>query len=112
MKISAGRVAGFAANPDPAVSAILVYGPNSGLVREYCNGMATRILEDPNDPFQSIELTSAIINETPTRLVDELLALSFGGGRRLVMVRDAADGITKSLESALDAGANTSACFF
>lgn len=107
MKVSAGRVVGFVANPDPSISAILVYGPNAGLVREHCNSIALKALEDPNDPFQSVELTGAALGETPTRLADELLALSFGGGRRLVTIRDATDGITKSLERALDAGAES-----
>ena len=104
MKISAGRVAGFVANPDPGITAILVYGPNAGLVREHCNSLALCILDDPGDPFRAAELTGAAIMETPTRLADELLALSFGGDRRLVTVRDATDGLTTSLESALDAG--------
>ena len=107
MKVSAGRVAGFVANPDPAISAILVYGPNAGLVREHCDSMAGTILEDPDDPFQSVELTGSAMKETSTRLADEMLALSFGGGRRLVTVRDATDSITKSLESALDAGSES-----
>tara|TARA_R110002110_G_scaffold415612_4_gene651959 strand:+ start:35527 stop:36558 length:1032 start_codon:yes stop_codon:yes gene_type:complete len=105
MKISAGRVTGFVANPDPGISAILVYGPNAGLVREHSNSLARKIIDDPSDPFRAAELTGAAIAETPTRLADELLALSFGGDRRLVTVRDGADGLTKSLESALDAGA-------
>ncbi len=105
MKISAGRVAGFVANPDPGVAAILVYGPNAGLVREYCDSLGRTILDDPKDPFRAAELTSASIADTPSRLADELLALSFGGDRRLVTVRDATDGVTKSLENALDAGA-------
>ncbi|MEP4378098.1 MAG: DNA polymerase III subunit delta [Alphaproteobacteria bacterium] len=105
MKISAGRVAGFVANPDPGITAILVYGPNAGLVHEHCETLAGRILDNPDDPFQSTELTGAAIGENPTRLADELLALSFGGGRRLVTIRDATDGLTKSIESALDAGA-------
>lgn len=105
MKISAGRVAGFVANPDPGISAILVYGPNAGLVHEHCDSMARQVLDDPNDPFRATELTGAAITETPTRLTDELLALSFGGDRRLVTIRDATDSLTKHLESALDAGA-------
>jgi len=107
MKVSAGRIAGFVANPDPAISAILVYGPNAGLVREHCDSIARTILKDPNDPFQSVELTGSAMTDTPTRLADEMLALSLDGGRRLVTVRDATDSITKSLENALDAGSDS-----
>lgn len=105
MKISAGRVAGFVADPDPGVSAILVYGPNAGLVREHCDNLTRTIVDDPKDPFAVAELTGATVGDNPARIADEMLAMSFGGGRRLVIIRDAIDGVTKSLEGALEAGA-------
>ncbi|HCP00742.1 MAG: DNA polymerase III subunit delta [Alphaproteobacteria bacterium] len=104
MKISVGRVGEFVANPDPAASVVLVYGPNAGLVREHCDNIVRKILDNPSDPFRLAELDAATVGKDPTRLTDELLALAFGGGQRVVIVRDASDGITKSLEGALEAG--------
>lgn len=103
MKISAGRVDGFIAQPDPAVRAILIYGPDAGLVRERSLILAHQVVEDLSDPFQVAELTGAMVSEAPARLSDEVLAMSFGGGKRLVLVRDATDGLSASLKSALEA---------
>lgn len=105
MKISAGRVDGFVANPDPETVACLVYGPNTGLVRERCDALAKHVLDDPNDPFRAAEVSMASLGDNPARLADELLAMTFDGGRRLVVVRDATDSLTKTLEAALDAAA-------
>lgn len=107
MKVSAGRVDGFVANPDLSVVACLVYGPNSGLVRERCDALGAHVLEDPNDPFRAVELSPANLSDAPTRLVDEILALSFDGGKRLIVVRDATDSLSKPLETALDEAAGS-----
>ena len=109
MKISAGRVNGFVANPNPRVTAILVYGPDSGLVREHALTLSRKIVDDPTDPFRMAELTGAVIADTPARLADELLAMAFGGGQRLVVVRDAGDSVTAPLKSALEAATDADA---
>ena len=108
MKISAGRVDGFLAQPDPGVMAHLLYGPDTGLVRERAETLARQVVDDRNDPFRVAELSGGTISEAPARLADEILALSFGGGQRLVVVRDAGDTLSTHLKSALEAaqGAN------
>ena len=109
MKISAGRVDGFIAKPDPAITAILIYGPDSGLVRERSLTLANSVVDDLSDPFLAAELTGGMIGETPARLADEMLALSLGGGERLVVVRDATESITTPLKLALEATAEADA---
>ena len=109
MKVSAGRVDGFVANPDPAIVAYLVYGPDTGLARERAQRLIRTVVEDPNDPFRVAELAPAAISDTPSRLADELLAISFGGGERLVVVRDAPDALSGPLKDALDAAAEAGA---
>ncbi len=103
MKISAGRVDEFIAKPDPAIVAVLVYGPDSGLVHERAMSLAHNVVNDLSDPFRVAELTGAAINESPASLADEMLAMSFGGGERLVIIRDAIESVTAPLKSALDA---------
>ncbi|MBS28185.1 MAG: DNA polymerase III subunit delta [Alphaproteobacteria bacterium] len=107
MKVSAGRVDGFVANPDPDIVACLVYGPNTGLVRERCDTLADHVLDDPKDPFRAAELTMASLGDNPARLADELLAMTFDGGQRLIVLRDATDSLTKILEAALDTAGET-----
>lgn len=101
MKVAAGRVDGFVAKPDPSVAVFLFYGPDAGLVHERARRLALQTVDALDDPFRVAELTSASIADTPARLADEMLAVSFGGGERLVIVRDGADSLTNPLKAAL-----------
>ena len=102
MKIAAGRVAAFAKRPDPKVSVALVYGPDAGAVRETSAALLGAVLDDPNDAFRRADLAGPEIARDPARLVDEFCALSMIGGRRVIRLTDAGDGVTKALEMVLD----------
>jgi len=41
MKLAAGRVEGFLRRPDPEIRAVLLYGPDAGLVRERAEALLT-----------------------------------------------------------------------
>ena len=103
MKIAGGRQENFIANPDPAVVCVLLYGPDRGLIRERAVRLGTSVVENIDDPFRVIELTPADLKNDPARLSDEALALSFGGGRRLIRVHEATDGLSKTITTVLDA---------
>lgn len=77
----------FMANPDPKISAILVYGPDRGLVAERARALLARLADDPDDPFSVSILDEAEIAREPDRLSEELNAVAFGGGRRTVTLR-------------------------
>lgn len=104
MKVSASRINGFIRRPDPDVAAVLLFGPDSGLVRERADSLARSVVDDLSDPFRVVELTGAAIKSDPARLADEAAQLSMTGGRRVVRVRDATDGVAQVFESLLDAG--------
>jgi DNA polymerase-3 subunit delta len=98
MKIS-GRAEAFVAKPDPKIRAVLVYGPDIGLVRERLNGLTKSVAGSVDDPFRVIEIPGDALRDDPARLRDEASALSFGGGRRVVRVRDAGDTLAALFES-------------
>jgi DNA polymerase-3 subunit delta len=102
MKIAAGRVDGFLRKPDPKVRAVLVYGPDTGQVRERARALVVGAAGDAADPFRVAELTATALREDPTRLVDEANALSLMGGRRAVWVREATDGLASLFEALLE----------
>jgi len=91
MKLSTNQLSGFLQNPPPSVRVILIFGPDTGLVSERAEAMATRLVRDKNDPFCVSGLTGASVNEDPTRLLDEACAMTLGGGRRLIRVQHALD---------------------
>lgn len=94
MKVAGGRVEPFLRSPDAAARAILVYGPDAGLVRERVDRLVRTAVPDPRDPFRVAELSTARLRDDPARLADEAAAIALTGGRRAVVVREGGDGIT------------------
>ncbi len=93
MKISPRDAAAFLESPDPAVRAILVYGPDAGLVRERVETLVKGAAEDLGDPFRVADFSAKELLDDPARLADEAAALSLTGGRRAVRLRQADDDL-------------------
>ena len=91
MKLPASRVAAFLQQPDPAIRAVLLYGPDTGLVRERADTLARGVCPDLQDPFRVADLSAAALAADPARLADEAAQMSLIGGRRVIRVRDGAD---------------------
>ncbi len=102
MKIAAGRADAFVRDPDSGIRAVLVYGPDTGLVRERADALTRAVVEDPNDPFRVAEIATAALRDDPALLADEVAAIALTGGRRAVRLRDAGDGAVGPLEQILE----------
>lgn len=101
MKITGRSVEGFLKAPRPGVEAVLIYGPDSGLVRERSLALAQSLGIDSEDPFAQRELTPGEVASDPAGLYDECAALSLTGGRRLVLLRGAGDNVAPAVEALL-----------
>jgi DNA polymerase III subunit delta len=102
MKLTANKSAGFVDKPDKNLRVFLLYGPDTGLVRERAQKLATQFVTDVNDPFSVSDLNGNSLSDTPSRLNDEMASISMLGGRRLVRVRDAgADSAFKAVDDLL-----------
>ncbi|GAB5470059.1 MAG: DNA polymerase III subunit delta [Rhodospirillales bacterium] len=101
MKVQPRDAERFCAKPPEEVFAILLYGPDRGLVRERAQRLARGVVPDAKDPFRIAELEAEELASDPARLRDEAQALSFGGGRRLVTVRGAGDSLGKLFQDFL-----------
>jgi DNA polymerase-3 subunit delta len=95
VKLEAAAVAQFLRRPDPAIRAVLLFGPDAGLVRERADGLAKTVCPELNDPFRVADLAAATLAADPARLADEAAAISFLGGRRVVRVREAGDALAR-----------------
>ena len=95
MRLAPSRIAAFLQRPDPEIRAVLLYGPDEGLVRERAAAIARSVCADLKDPFRVADLTAAVLAADPARLADEAAQLSLTGGRRVVRVRGAGDGLAK-----------------
>ena len=103
MKLPAARIAAFLQRPDQTIRAVLLYGPDIGLVRERADVLARTVCPDLKDPFRVADLSGAALAADPARLADEAAQLSLIGGRRVIRVRDAADRLAGLFRGFLDA---------
>jgi DNA polymerase-3 subunit delta len=95
MKLPSARINSFLARPDPQVRAVLLYGSDAGLVRARADRLAQAVVPDAGDPFRISLIAGAELLADPPRLADEAAALCFGGGRRVVRVREAGDRLAE-----------------
>src|SRR5260370_10020527 len=89
MKLAGARVEAFLRRPDADVRAVLLYGPDAGLVRERAETVARTICPDLQDPFRVADLAAASLVADPARLADEAAQISLMGGSRVIRVREA-----------------------
>jgi len=102
VKISAGQADRFTENPDGAIDAVLLYGPDGGLVRERAQVLARAIVDDVSDPFLVTEISPGDLRDDRARLADEAAALSMIGGRRVVRLRNVTDSMMEAVKNLLD----------
>jgi DNA polymerase-3 subunit delta len=105
MKIAARNIDSFLDGVDDAVAAVLLYGPDAGLVRERSDRLAATVAGDAADPFRVSEVTAERLREQPSLLADEAAALTFGGGRRVVRLRTTGDAQSGAVSSFLRSAA-------
>lgn len=94
MKIDARNIVSLLQGPIK-FRVYLIYGENSGLVRERSSQLVKKVAGRLDDPFQVCVLDK----EGHERLKEEATALSLMGGQRAVWIRDAADSLAKPLEA-------------
>lgn len=102
MKLTARDSDTFLKNPTLKSKGVLLYGPDSGLVRERSKQIAAFVLGEKPDPLNRIELGADRLKEDPALLMDELCALSLMGGPRVVVVQDASEKLTPLIHDAME----------
>lgn len=107
MKLQSRQIDSFLKAPDRKIRAILVYGPDAGLVRERGKILSLTQLADLNDPFNAAHLTGSVIADDPARLPDEANSQSLMGGARLVRVTDAGNEVALPLKNWLTSNPST-----
>lgn len=103
MKLGWKDIEPFVKKPKPEARVLLVYGPDTGLMKERADTMARTYVTDLNDPFNVTALKGDDIVEDQARLMDEAMSMSMMGGARLIRIEDASDKITTVLKNYLAA---------
>jgi len=100
VKVAPRQIAGLLRAPDPGLRAVLLYGPDEGLVRERAAALVRSVAEDPDDPFRVAEIEPAVLRADPARLADEAAAFllpELRPGMRLLDVGCGPGSITRGL---------------
>jgi len=87
--LKAHEVERFVAKPDLEQGAILVYGPDSGLVREIAQRMVQHFSGSDAGSMNLVVLDGGELDADPGRLAVEAKTVSLFGDRRVVRVRGA-----------------------
>ncbi len=104
MKITAAKSNAFVRNVPDSMRAVLLYGPDAGLVRDHAAAIISSIVGAPADTFRLTVMHPDAISDGAGALVDEINALSLGGGRRVVNLRSAIDSCAPACSAALELG--------
>lgn len=100
--IKANDVDGALRRLGPPIVAVLLYGPDTGLVAERAKAAAERAVDDPADPFQLIRLDGDTVAGDPARLADEAGTIGLFGSRRAIWVRGASRNLAPAVAPVLD----------
>ncbi|NVK33567.1 MAG: DNA polymerase III subunit delta [Rhodobacteraceae bacterium] len=87
--LKAGDIERFISNPPANGAAILIYGPDTGLVSERAAELVNKASEGNEDPFSLAKIDASEIASDHDRLIDEALTIPLFGGRRIIWVKDA-----------------------
>ena len=106
MKIQAAKIDGFIKDLSHNLLGCLLYGPDSGLASMRADIIAKQIVPDLNDPFSVVDISPDKLKDGPAILSDEINAISFGGGRRLIRIKDIGSGVSGAIKSAFDSASD------
>ena len=88
--------------PDNQIKVFLVYGSNEGLQAEYVKNLTASICLDIHDAFQVVYFNCSDILTDSSTLFAEYASQSLLGGRRVIVIKDADNNLTKHLKSMLE----------
>lgn len=88
--------------PDLNLKAFVIYGSNDGLVNEYVKKLVQTVSKDLYDPFSVVYFNCADVLADIGSLFAEYTSQSLMGGRRVIVVKDADNNLTKHLKIMFD----------
>lgn len=92
-------VAKYIKNPSLKVKAFLVYGTNEGMIADVSKSLMKSVCADLNDAFKVVNLTAEALEKDIGLLFGEYNARSLLGGRRVILISNATNELTKHLKN-------------
>ena len=91
----------FLSSPPTHVILYLVFGTDTGLVSERKRALLRRVVSDPADVFQVVEISGDAVASDPLRLLDEANSVSLFGGKRAISIDAGSKSFIGAVESIL-----------
>lgn len=98
MKLSPRDIESFIKKPHTNICAILLYGPDEGLIRERMNVLTANITSDQMD---ITDINEGTLSDKNSLLLDEANSISMFGGRKVIRLRSASDKSSSTIKSTL-----------
>ncbi|GLQ35402.1 DNA polymerase III subunit delta [Amylibacter marinus] len=103
MKLAGPKANAYFAKPDPAHHAILIFGNDSMRVALRRQELILALVgKNADEEMRLTRISAAELRKEPALVLDGLKASGFFPGPRVVFVEDAGDGLTKTIQGALD----------
>lgn len=96
MKLTGSAIDRFLRTPDERISAVLVFGPNYGLIQEHAKALLAR------SGGEISEMRGSQVQDEPALLHDAAYASSLFGGGAPIFLREATDKIFATLNEILE----------
>lgn len=100
--LRATGVDGFLRKPDPAISALLIYGEEPDAVRDIAARAVKRFAGSLDDPFAVTVMQDGDLASDPARLADEVQSISMFGGNKAIWIRGAEQAFLKAVLPVLE----------
>jgi DNA polymerase-3 subunit delta len=97
--LKSADVESFVARPRAEQPIILLYGPDSGLVRERAQRLIDASVDDPSDPFALVRMEGDVLASEPSRLIEEAHTVPLFGGRRAVWIKTGSRSFAPAVEA-------------
>ncbi|MBQ7659794.1 MAG: DNA polymerase III subunit delta [Alphaproteobacteria bacterium] len=88
----------FFKNPDAGIKCVLLFGTNEGMIADLFKKFASSVCPDLTDAFRVAYLQTEALEKDIGLLYGEYNATSLTGGRRVVLIKDANNNLTKPLK--------------
>ncbi|MBS0240906.1 MAG: DNA polymerase III subunit delta [Proteobacteria bacterium] len=102
--LKAAQASSFLAKPDPKLKAVLLYGPDAGLVSERAQKLAALIAGREKPPGEIVRLDDADLEDDPDKLSVELLTVPMFGGAKIVRATAGRRINAAAVQPLIDAG--------
>ena len=94
------------------ICSLLVYGTDPGLIRHHIQFFRERLVPDPEDPFSVTEYSLENLKQASHELLELMITPSYRGQKKLVVVYDVNDTLTRAVDTVLKEREKRTLCGF